>query len=247
VKSTIVLVGVSSYNQANGPGSFESIAQIDRNLEICALTLPGSLITEQPAEVIMLRNPTSSDGMAGAIATAAASATDTLLFYYAGHGIVTANGGLALTHSNTSRAFADYQALDFDRVRAMIRESKAQRKIVIVDCCFSGAALGQTLDMKDFRGQMQLRGSYVMTSSPATRPSHVFEHESMTAFTERLINAIQAGSKNGVSTWSFNQLFLELRQRMIDDGLPEPQALDNNALGDQQLIRRIKVEQSRAN
>ena len=88
-----------------------------------------------------VNDPVRSEDMLEPIHRAADEATDTLIVYYAGHGMVDRRNNLllALTGSVPNKSFT---ATAYEHVRDILLESRATRRIVILDCCYSGRALG---------------------------------------------------------------------------------------------------------
>ncbi len=223
--------------QSQNNAAFTSIEQVERNVDCLASLLKPALNLESRVEVRSLKNPSSSDEMAGFIATAASVAEDLLLIYYSGHGLINSDGKLALSHSATELGMADFQALEYEKIRRACLASPARLKIVILDCCYSGAAVqGLLTNADDLRGQVIVNGSYVVASSPMTRPSHVLPGELTTAFTGRMIELIEKGP-DARAKFSLNELMARLREVLRADGLPEPQVVDNNQVGDVLLFR----------
>lgn len=131
--SVVVLVGVSEYRPSQtANAAFTSIEQVERNVDCLASLLKPALNLESRVEVRSLKNPSSSDEMAGFIATAASVAEDLLLIYYSGHGLINSDGKLALSHSATELGMADFQALEYEKVRRACLASPARLKIVIL-------------------------------------------------------------------------------------------------------------------
>lgn len=118
----------------------------------------------------VLRNPASPAAVLDLIREAATEATDTLLVYYAGHGLVdphTDDLYLALPESSVSRLDS---AVRFDDLRReMIATSNATSKVVILDCCYSGRAMaGGMSGSMEMADQARIEGTYLMTASADT-------------------------------------------------------------------------------
>src|SRR5215468_4954775 len=97
-----------------------------------------------PASLRSVVDPPDPLVLGEALAQAAGEATDVLLFYYVGHGLVGADGELHLatraTHG-TGRGLA-YQALPFAAVRDLLQGCRARAIVIVLDCCFAGRAQG---------------------------------------------------------------------------------------------------------
>ena len=78
--------------------------------------------------------------------------SDLLLLYYSGHGIRDEHGDLYLAARDTEMDLFDATALDAAYVRARIDKSGSQRKVVVLDCCHSGAFAGGKSGLGDSVG-----------------------------------------------------------------------------------------------
>jgi hypothetical protein len=235
MRSVIALVGVSEYRDSRQL----PLPQAARNIDILGHVLTASLVVGISVEVRRLLNPASSDELAGFVATAALAAEDLLLIYFCGHGLITSEGKLALTHALTPVDNADYHALEYDKIRRACRSSPANRRVVILDCCYSGAAVEGLLGgQQDLRGRLHASGSYVLTSSSSTRESYVLPGEEMTAFTGRLVRLLRQQDA-AIGPLSLDALVARLRVDLNAEGLPLPQVVDNNQLGDTPLFRPV--------
>jgi hypothetical protein len=58
-----------------------------------------------------------------------------LLFYFSGHGVLTETGGYILTSDSEE----DDPGVSMDEILKIVKRSKAKEKIIILDCCHSGA------------------------------------------------------------------------------------------------------------
>jgi peptidoglycan glycosyltransferase len=231
--SVVALIGVSGYRDPDS--GLAAVPQAARSVDLLASALARRLDLVPPADIRQLLDPGNSDEMGGFVGAAAEVADDLLLIYYCGHGLVNSDGRLALTHTRSTVSSVDYQALEYEKIRRACRSSPARRRIVILDCCYSGGAIdGALAGEADLRGPLRVPGSYVLTSSPATEPSRVRPDEVATAFTGRLVTVL-TDPVNPVS--DLNTLVARLRHRLEDDDLPTPQVVDNNHLGEVPLFR----------
>lgn len=65
---------------------------------------------------------------------------DTLLFYFSGHGIPEDNGELYLATSEIDPEKPFVKGFSFEDLQRMMDRSVSTRKVIILDCCYSGAA-----------------------------------------------------------------------------------------------------------
>ncbi|WP_346137951.1 caspase, EACC1-associated type [Streptomyces coeruleofuscus] len=107
-----------------------------------------------------------------AVQDAADHARGLLLVYYAGHGHFGRDGRTLLLGTEASRPDRPHHSVAYDEIRAIVAGSQARHRVVIVDCCFSGAALpmaGQEGDPT--AADFDIEGACVLTSSAETERS----------------------------------------------------------------------------
>lgn len=110
---------------------------------------------------------------------------DTALFYFSGHGYVNELGGYIVTPD-----FAKYdEGVSMDEILAIANQSLAKDKIIILDCCHSGAFGSPT-----FTGGNSAflnEGITILTASQATESA--IEVNGHGIFTNLLLDALQGG------------------------------------------------------
>ncbi len=133
---------------------------------------------------------------------------DLLLFYFAGHGMLDAQGKLYLAASNTIKNRLMSTAVSASFIAELMNESSSKRQIVILDCCHSGAFIrgiraitGSSVGTKTiFKADRQQRARVVITATDATQ--FAFEEDGSISdlissnnslFTQFLIRGIQTG------------------------------------------------------
>ena len=68
---------------------------------------------------------------------------DTLIIYYAGHGIISKDDfELYLPAKDTFEEYIENEGISIKKFKNYIRRSLASRKVIIMDCCFSGRIHG---------------------------------------------------------------------------------------------------------
>ncbi|HEY1178587.1 MAG TPA: caspase family protein, partial [Phytomonospora sp.] len=116
------------------------------------------------------------------IRRSAAAATDTLLIYFSGHGIVDVHDGelyLALRHSLPDHPES---ALRYEYLRRAVLGSPARNKVVVIDCCYSGpATAGEMSRREEIADRTSIDGTFLLTSSAGSRVSLSPEGERFTA------------------------------------------------------------------
>ncbi|MGP4084995.1 caspase family protein [Streptomyces sp. KR55] len=161
-----------------------------------------------------------------ALVRAAEEAEDLLLFYYSGHGLLgPRRRELYLSLAATRPDRLAFTALPFEAVRDACLDSSAKSRVVILDSCFSGRAIGETLagDDASVLGELEVAGTYTLTSSPANRTAVILPGERHTAFTERLLTLLRAGSPAAGTMISLGDIYRHLHTQLRAEGLPTPQ------------------------
>ncbi|MEW2353344.1 YDG/SRA domain-containing protein [Spirillospora sp. NPDC029432] len=231
--SRAVLVGTSSYE------SLSQLPAVQRNLEEFSALLQDSFLCGLPPEhCTVVSNPTSAAEMLDPISEAAAEASDVLIVYFAGHGKLHSTGSdlyLALVGSDRKRM---YRSVAFNHIRDELRESAAQRIIVILDCCYSGQALNQ-MDASDSTSRLAdnaaLQGTYLLASTAENRMSDA--GHTYTVFSGQIFDLIKNGIPGEPSLLSMDAIYAAARQALEEQGMPSPQRREKGYGGDLAIFR----------
>jgi uncharacterized caspase-like protein len=65
---------------------------------------------------------------------------DVLMFYYSGHGVPDVSGDVYLSPSEIDPYLPSKRGFSFEELTKLIQNCVAGTKIIIIDCCYSGAA-----------------------------------------------------------------------------------------------------------
>ena len=231
--SRAVLIGTSDFQQ------LPLLPAVSNNLVDLRAALTddevGILGWEQCAVVDSPDSPTS---MISRLRAAATQAQDLLLVYYAGHGIrVGDEEELYLTVRQSNGDSPLDTCVPFEWVRRAVVDSPARTKLLILDCCYSGMALGtMSAPVVDTR-QIEITGTTVITSSPRNSVSHSLPGERHTAFTGELITLLRAGSPLPAQPLTVDELFRSLLAAMARRELPHPKKRSDDTSGALQLRR----------
>lgn len=150
---------------------------------------------------------------------------DVLLLYYAGHGLRTTKGQLALALRETSSdpEALPHTAMPYESLASILRGSPAATKLVILDCCH--AELGNKANFQfqsaDIDGQ-PVDGLYFIGASKAWEKAKSPLDGGLPYFTDALIQVVHAGVPGKPPQLTIDQVFTELRARMLRAGRPEP-------------------------
>lgn len=126
---------------------------------------------------------------------------DLLLFYFSGHGVKDDSGKLYLSTCKTRKnngKLVKPSAVAASTLHESINESKSQRQVVILDCCFSGA-FSKGMTMKDdgsvnVQEQLGGKGRAILTSSTSTQYSFEQENSELSIYTQYLVEGIENGA-----------------------------------------------------
>ncbi len=191
--SRAVLIGTSRYTD---PG-LTNLPAVAENLTDLARLLRDPGIWGLPkTNCTVISNPATAAEVMDPIIQAAAQASDTLLVYYAGHGLVARRDAelhLALT---SSRPNAAHTALPYTTIRDELLDTRARRQVVILDCCYSGRALGRMAPDDAatlLADEAAIEGTYLIAAAAETRTALSVPGETHTAFTAELLTTLRGG------------------------------------------------------
>lgn len=223
-----VLIGASEFPKDHE--NLPDLPAVENNLTDLKGVLENSKIIGIPsANVVSILNATSPTSVLEKLDRACRECTDTLIVYYAGHGMVTKEGAhFTLALHDTTEDQAHVNALMFSEVGELIKSSPAQRKILILDCCFSGRALAgyQGGSMSMLQSGLRDTGSYSIAAAPANARALAPLGERYTRFTGVLIKVLKEGIENNRPTITLNELFQYTRRKLIHLKAPEPQKVN---------------------
>ena len=153
-------------------------------------------------EVIPLVNPGVGE-MRSRISEVFAQLTkhDLVLFYFTGHGLKDMTGDFYLTTSQTE-LFANGRpnagtAVEAHFLKRELSNCLAERKVVILDCCFGAAFADGFLTMNndsiDIEAQLGGKGWCILTSSTSSRYALEKKGECLSVYTRYLVEGLKTG------------------------------------------------------
>ncbi|MBD0738730.1 caspase, EACC1-associated type [Streptomyces sp. CBMA29] len=226
LRSYAVLIGSSAYAD---PG-LDDLPAVANNLARLGELLEDPTVWGLPPDrCVRVPEPASPAEVLDAVHDAARRTKDTLLVYYAGHGLSDADG-LLLTLPSTDPQ-RPYTSVGFDSVRReVLTAPRDANRIVILDCCYSGSALlggmsggGAANAPVEMAEQTRIAGSYLLTASAATRKALAPPGETYTAFTGELIRLLDQGLPGGGSLIEVTSVYERLRGELLAKRRPLPQ------------------------
>lgn len=236
-RSSCVLIGVSDY------GKMRELPAVRENL----VQLPGVLADPgtwgvPPERMHTIAYPRSADAIRDVISDAARDAPDTLLVYFAGHGLYDRKDGLLLAlpeATGKDRA----QTVAWRELAEVIRNAPAQRRIVWLDCCYAGLAVPdreaapERKEPPELLEVAEIEGTYLLAAAQrheeAKAPGDGGDG-GCTAFTGELVKALREGVPPDRQTPEFlslNSLHQEVRSALRKEHLPEPNRHDPDNIG----------------
>lgn len=222
------LIGVSRYTNSDLP---DIPAAANNITDLAALlTAPaGGAIAADHCTV--LHDPSDAAQVGASISAAAREAVDVLIVYYAGHGVVSRGGQLHLALPASSPKHIEWSGISFDILRRELSDSPARARILILDCCFSGRAFeAMSATSSLVEGQVDIHGTYTITSSARNETSTAPVGHSHTAFTAALLDAAKDPSR------TLDQLYTELEQNLSRRGYPRPHRRSVDIAGNLRLF-----------
>ncbi|MFC4628016.1 ATP-binding protein [Promicromonospora alba] len=223
-ESWAVFIGVGKYDDANLPDVPEVREGALALRDVLIDPDGGGLLAEN---CLIVPEDATREEVADTIVKATRKATDLLLIYYAGHGTRGWDkSDLVLSVRETNPERAGFSGIRFDDLRGFLSQSGARAKVVILDCCLSGRAVGQPLaeDGGEIGDEILIDGVATMTSVPANADAVVKAGEKYPAYTKRLIDILENGVPEADEFLTLSEIKNELRRHCARDGLRPPQA-----------------------
>jgi tetratricopeptide (TPR) repeat protein len=231
--SRAVLIGTASYRHLPQLPAVEA-GVVDLAAELCDATVWG--LPVQHCTVVT--DPQSPQAILDPVYQAGEEATDTLIVYFAGHGMRDTESADLYLALGDSREHLGYTAVAYQHLRTALRAARARRKIIVLDCCFSGrAARSLTGEGNVLAAQAAVDGAYVLTASPRDRLALAPDGERYTAFTGELLGILRGGLQDGPELIDLDTLYRVLEERLRAKNRPLPQRSQENGVGRLPLAR----------
>jgi len=152
---------------------------------------------------------------------------DLTLLYFTGHGLKDDDGRLYLAMANTRRDSLLFTSLPAEQIDYAMSGSKSRQKVLILDCCYSGAfpagRLAKADTAVDVLEQLQGRGRVVLTASNSIQYS--FEGKQLhgdaaqSVFTRYLVAGLRDGSAdlNNDGHITLDELYSYVHDRVVEE------------------------------
>ena len=223
LRSRAVLIGVAAYRH------MEAEPSVTANLSELKRILCDPKVWGLPAERCrVVLDPRSPDEMFEALREAADHAKDALVVYYAGHGIRDRDkGGLHLTHTG-SDADKPWTTIDYLELRRVIKDTMAEQRVIVLDCCYSGLAGTLADPATDLRNMLPSRydtiGTYLLAATGKTVLASAPAGDRFTAFTAELLHVLEHGISGRGPLLDMQTIYRQLLNIMRQRNLPQPEA-----------------------
>ncbi|MDM8558244.1 caspase family protein [Candidatus Parabeggiatoa sp. HSG14] len=208
-----ILIGASEFDNdglENLPNVISNVAKLNRLLiEVVGI---------DKNKICMMLDRDNPSEITSKIIEIIPHVSDTIIVYYAGHGIRHLQNFYFATKKTHPREPEYTGAMPSAHlIRLVIKKAKAKNIIFIFDCCFSAMAK-EGVDS----GGKQV---FFITAAPFNQtakdeaPENVFN----TAFTHELLVVLEQGIENAGEMLTLQTIFNHLKTRLTDKDLPEPQ------------------------
>ncbi|MFF2010266.1 caspase domain-containing protein [Streptomyces sp. NPDC058195] len=224
--SRVLLIGVSQYSDTGLP----QLPAVRNNLDSLKEALSGERGRIRPEHCHVLGgHDTAVDakGLDDALVSVGEEADDLLLVYYAGHGLRDEEGNLHLALTDSEAEIPDFTAYSLKNLMKELSRSRARARVLVLDCCFSGQAVGAMATARDLLSlQLGPSGTYTLASTTADSPSYAPPGDRYTAFTAALLSALAQPEAH-----TLDQIHDHVVREADRAHLPRPQKQSVNATG----------------
>jgi hypothetical protein len=229
--SRAVLIGASTFDRSD---QLPNLPAVHNNLVDlrAVLTNPITGIFAENHCVVVEAPGTPADAVRP-LSLLARQAEDLLLIYYSGHGVQhPMRDELYLAVGGTDENILSASAVAFETVRDAVENSRARTKLLILDCCYSGLAVGAMSVATLSPREVRIEGTSVIASSPRNKISYAPPGERYTAFSAELIRLLKDGPSIGGVPLTVQALFSGLLAAMANRNMPSPQMSSGNTSGE---------------
>jgi hypothetical protein len=241
-RSKAVLIGTSRYTELpQVPAARNSLRRMRALLASPSCGWPKDRIVE----FADLRRP---GNLPDVLARHFAEASDIALFYFVGHGLLDSRDQLCLAMSETSpeRHRRPTTSLTFEAVRHALQESDAERKIVILDCCFAGRAVtahGTMSGPESVTDLVRGTGGYLLVAAREFETAW-FEEDSDTGqpytyFTKHFTHIVENGIPGEGPGLTLDAIFRRLRRDIAADSRQTPDKISRDTMNDFVFARNV--------
>lgn len=221
-----VLIGASRYVSP----SLHDLPSVSSNIaSLVGLLSSPEILGLAASQLTVIDEPASPRAVDEAVRSAADAASDTLIVYFAGHGLIEGRTGeLHLAVGDSDPPAVHSTAVPYGWIRNAVLDGPP-RRVVILDCCFSGRALN-TMGESDrmLAAAAEVEGTAVLAAAHENRAALAQSGERYTAFTGELVSALEEGIDGAGPVLSLRALFGHMERALRVKGCPAPQSAFRN-------------------
>lgn len=236
------MIGVSSYDH------LEDLPAVHNNIKALQRFLTSADGWELPSSnCSFLAHPRTPSDIMTVLQEASSEARDTLLVYYAGHGVLDDELRFYVSLEN-SKADEPWSCVSYEWIGRSLAHSPAPRRIAILDSCFSGRVHRGTMSAASgaVRAQTAARGAVVLTSARDDRVALAPPGEKYTAFTGELLTVLREGIPEGPPVISVDRAYEHVKNALAARGRPRPDRTGSDTAGRLILARNRAFTLGRA-
>ncbi|MFJ4703709.1 caspase family protein [Streptomyces anulatus] len=228
--SRAVLIGTGSFHDPELP----AIPAVQANLDALHRTLTHPVHGAfAPEHCVVVADPKDQATVGAALSRAVRESEDLLFVYYCGHGLLDEAGLLHFALTGTDHQNVSWSAIHLELVKRMVGGARAKSRVLVLDCCFAGKAISAMAGSSGLAlGQLNLTGTYTLTSTTATAPSHAPPGALHTAFTGSMLEALAVPGP-----LTLDEVHRHVDNELAGLGLPRPQRRSVGAVGGLSLVR----------
>jgi hypothetical protein len=221
-RSRAVLIGTAAYTE--GLEAMPAAANSLRRMEELLVGLCGW----PAAAVTPFGDLSTGDRRLRKVGELIEEATDVLLLYYVGHGLLLPGDdlGLALTDTDTNIALRLTTTYRLSTLREQLRyHCRARLKLIILDCCFAGIATRNAQGPGDLANRIdhasRIEGTYTWTASRASQQAVYEDGEGGLTYFTKILHEVVASGIPGKPAWlTLADVDLAVAQRFQELPLP---------------------------
>ncbi|MDX3226098.1 caspase, EACC1-associated type [Streptomyces sp. ME19-01-6] len=223
--SRAVLIGTSRYDH------LEQLPQVQRNLRALAAALcaPHSWGLA-PEHCTVIEDPEAAVEVLDAVRAAAEEATDTLLVYFAGHGLVEPRRGELVLSLAGSLRQRSYTGLPYGTLRDVMSDGRANRRVVLLDCCLSGETPGFVDGIEAVVDRAAVDDACLLAAVPDSSFALAPPGGPHTAFTGELLRLLNEGVPGGPRLLDLDTVYGQVYAAMGAQGRPLPHKRDRGGI-----------------
>jgi len=231
--SRAVLIGTAAYT------TMPELPGVRNNLRAMAQVLTDPAVCGfDPEHCAVIADPSLPGDVLTPVRRAAAEARDTLVVYYAGHGLLDPYDGQLHLGLVGSTSEEPENSVSYDLLRKAVRGTRATCRLIILDSCYSGSAMGLMSDpTQSLAGQARVDGAYLMCAASANQAARAPEGEEYTAFTGELVDVLLSGVPNGREFLSLDDVFQHVHDNLAAKARPQPRKQVRDTMGELAFAR----------